>query len=94
MMARIVDNLDEITARQRKLSPRFPPADVMRERLHKRNEAIVARGFLAVLASSFVIWYLSGGLSALPVAVVGVVGFFATCYYAGSRQQDRQERGV
>lgn len=75
-----------------RISPRYPSYVEQQEALHRRREAIVARSFLALTVISLPVWYYASGSSALIVAGIGLAGFFATCFYAGSRQTDRMNR--
>lgn len=98
---RFVDNLEEITGRpatrveRTAWSPCFPSVGEARERLLKRREQLVARTFLALLIGlAPLLGFLGYGMPAVVVSVVGVLGFVATCFYAGNRQTNRMERGA
>jgi len=73
-------------------SPRYPSYAEQQERLHKRRETIVARGFLLVFAGSLLYGFVGDWGTAALVGAVGLVGFVATCYYAGARQTNRMNK--
>ena len=78
--------VDEITAAQRRLSPKFPTIEEALERRRALRETIAARvllgfgGIIALIVGQSFGWVGVG---------FGFGGFIVTCFYAGNRQYVR-----
>ena len=89
--SRLRKTVDEITAAQRKLSPRFPTIAEALEKRRQARETIAARTLLAIVPFGVIVsvWNSFGWI----MAGVGFVGFIVTCFVAGTRQTKRSEGG-
>lgn len=74
------------------ISPNYPSLATQQELLHRRREAAVARAFLAVIVASVVMWVYNGGTAPILGTSIGIVGFIATCFYAGGRKSNPANR--